>query len=124
MKYLKQFWELVEIKRKLKGWNQTRLYKESKISQGSISRIEKGNQINLKIGTIQKLAEPLEISVVCVAYPIDQLLCDHMLKLENIDKLTILRFIYRLRNGAEKTDKLMKETLKTIQNPPKTSPAQ
>lgn len=121
MKDIEQFWELVEIKRKMKGWNKTQLYNESNISQPSITRIEKGDQTNLKIDTIQKLAKSLEISVVCVAYAIDQLLCDHILDLENIDKLTILRFIYRLCNGAEETDKLMKETLKAIQNSPETS---
>ena len=50
----------VELRR-LKGWSQNELARQSGVSQSTISRIEAGDTSGLALGAIEALAEALDV---------------------------------------------------------------
>ena len=109
------FKDVVIRKREEKGWTQAQLAKCSGISQGSISRIEGGRQKNLTDNLKIKLCQALGITIVVPLDPFEEKMSSYIPELSQEDKITILRFILRLRNTDTEAENIMKEFLESLQ---------
>jgi transcriptional regulator with XRE-family HTH domain len=105
------FGEIVKQRRKALNWNQAKLAQQAGISQASISRIERGEQVNNFQATRNRIEKALKIGKVTARSDIDNKILEEMRKLGRRDKITVLRYLIRLNNPPEKTEKILKPYL-------------
>jgi len=110
----KKIGEMLKAKRLAAKLNQTQLAEKLGTSQPSVSRIEKGDQANVKYGLLKPIYNYLNIVEFFADDPIQGLILEWTNSLSREDKTTLLRLVIRFKNSPEDTHKIISDLLKTL----------